>query len=159
MSWADKASGARHREAGDCANWSVYWADKASGARPREACDCANRTSRSGLTCLRQHPTTTLPQKCHAKAHQSHIGLLSAKSQETRNVPHSPELGQKRCRMQLSRKRVAASGQRERVEQGTKTAHPKALTSLTDGICVRVFHGFQHWHCRTKRSTWLDLIG
>ena len=34
------------------------------------------------------------------------------------------------------------TGLRERVEQGIKTAHLHALTSLTDGICVKVFHGF-----------------
>ena len=31
------------------------WADKASGARPRDACDCANRASKSDLAHLRKH--------------------------------------------------------------------------------------------------------
>ena len=44
---ADKASGARPRDASDCANFNeqvktASWADKASGARPRDASDCAN---------------------------------------------------------------------------------------------------------------------
>ena len=63
-------------------------------------------------------------------------------------ITHQKSVKKKKkgCRMQRSRKRVAAaaSGLRERVEQGIKTAYPQALTSLTDGICVKVFHGFQH---------------
>ena len=59
-SWADNASGARPRDASDCANFNeqvktASWADKASGARPRDASDCANRASKSGLARLRQH--------------------------------------------------------------------------------------------------------
>ena len=46
-SWADKASGARPRDASDCANFieqvkTASWAGNASGARPRDASDCAN---------------------------------------------------------------------------------------------------------------------
>ena len=46
-SWADKASGARPRDASDCANFNeqvntASWAGKASGARSRDASDRAN---------------------------------------------------------------------------------------------------------------------
>ena len=43
-SWADPASGARPRDASDCANFieqveTASWSAKASGARPRDAND------------------------------------------------------------------------------------------------------------------------